>query len=92
MGLGGPIGGFISDRQENFSNQMSYHDLMYRYGWRWAFLIQLPIFVLSMSLTAFSLHYVTPVWISFEYDVVVEASLTFTAGEKQEHPRCLEKN
>ena len=45
MGLGGPLGGFISDR----------------YGWRWAFLIQLPIFALSLVLTTVNLRYPTPV-------------------------------
>lgn len=44
MGLGGPLGGFISDR----------------YGWRWAFLIQLPIFAVSFFLTSVNLRYVTP--------------------------------
>ncbi|KAI0628852.1 vacuolar amino acid permease [Trametes polyzona] len=44
MGLGGPLGGFISDRL----------------GWRWAFLIQLPVFVVSFMLTSVNLRYVTP--------------------------------
>ncbi|KAI0728869.1 MFS general substrate transporter [Fomitopsis betulina] len=44
MGLGGPLGGFISDR----------------FGWRWAFLLQLPLFFISALLTSFNLHYVTP--------------------------------
>jgi len=44
MGLGGPIGGFISDR----------------FGWRWAFLIQMPLFVFSLVLTNYNLRYVTP--------------------------------
>ncbi|TDL18944.1 MFS general substrate transporter [Rickenella mellea] len=44
MGLGGPIGGLISDR----------------FGWRWAFLIQVPMFALSFVLTSYNLHYVTP--------------------------------
>ncbi|KAG1819841.1 major facilitator superfamily domain-containing protein [Suillus subaureus] len=44
MGLGGPIGGLISDR----------------FGWRWAFLIQMPLFVLSLALTTYNLRYVTP--------------------------------
>ncbi|OJA19157.1 hypothetical protein AZE42_05381 [Rhizopogon vesiculosus] len=44
MGLGGPIGGFISDR----------------FGWRWAFLIQMPLFVFSLVLTSYNLRYVTP--------------------------------
>ena len=30
-------------------------------GWRWAFLLQLPLFAISFILTAFNLHYVTPV-------------------------------
>ncbi|KAH9939440.1 MFS general substrate transporter [Amylocystis lapponica] len=44
MGLGGPFGGFISDRL----------------GWRWAFLLQLPLFLISFALTSINLHYVTP--------------------------------
>ncbi|KAG8683431.1 hypothetical protein FRC08_014287 [Ceratobasidium sp. 394] len=44
MGLGGPLGGWISDR----------------YGWRWAFLIQVPFFALSFMLTSMNLNYVTP--------------------------------
>ncbi|KAG9093972.1 hypothetical protein FRC06_011293, partial [Ceratobasidium sp. 370] len=44
MGLGGPLGGWISDR----------------YGWRWAFLIQVPFFALSFILTSVNLNYVTP--------------------------------
>ncbi|KAI0093946.1 major facilitator superfamily domain-containing protein [Irpex rosettiformis] len=44
MGLGGPFGGYISDR----------------FGWRWAFLFQLPLFALSLMLTSINLHYATP--------------------------------
>ncbi|KAB5594833.1 MFS transporter [Ceratobasidium theobromae] len=44
MGLGGPFGGWISDH----------------YGWRWAFLIQIPFFALSFFLTTTNLNYVIP--------------------------------
>ncbi|KAI0690036.1 major facilitator superfamily domain-containing protein [Cytidiella melzeri] len=44
MGLGGPFGGYISDR----------------FGWRWAFIVQLPLFALSLTLTSINLHYATP--------------------------------
>jgi len=44
MGLGGPIGGVITDWL----------------GWRWAFLIQLPMFLFSFALTSYFHHYVTP--------------------------------
>ncbi|KAI0738091.1 major facilitator superfamily domain-containing protein [Daedaleopsis nitida] len=44
MGLGGPLGGFISDRL----------------GWRWAFLIQIPVFVVAFALISYYLNYVTP--------------------------------
>ncbi|KAF9780435.1 vacuolar amino acid permease [Thelephora terrestris] len=44
LGLGGPLGGLISDR----------------YGWRAAFLVQLPLFLLSFVLTGYNLRYVTP--------------------------------
>ncbi|KZT74098.1 MFS general substrate transporter [Daedalea quercina L-15889] len=43
MGLGGPLGGYISDR----------------FGWRWAFLLQLPLFLVSATLTSINLRYVT---------------------------------
>lgn len=33
----------------------------YRLGWRWAFLLQLPVFVLSYCLTEYNLRYVTAV-------------------------------
>ncbi|KAN0075559.1 Major facilitator superfamily domain containing protein [Tylopilus felleus] len=44
MGLGGPIGGLVSDW----------------FGWRWAFIMQLPLFALSLVLTTYNLRYVTP--------------------------------
>ncbi|KAF8891127.1 vacuolar amino acid permease [Gymnopilus junonius] len=43
LGLGGPIGGLITDWL----------------GWRWAFLIQIPIFFVSYFLTSWNLNYVT---------------------------------
>ncbi|KAK0186064.1 major facilitator superfamily domain-containing protein [Armillaria mellea] len=43
MGLGGPIGGLITDWL----------------GWRWAFLIQVPFFAVSFMLTSYNLRYVT---------------------------------
>ncbi|GBE82865.1 Multidrug resistance protein [Sparassis crispa] len=44
MGFGGPFGGYINDK----------------FGWRWAFLFQLPLFFLSFVLTSINLNYVTP--------------------------------
>ncbi|GJJ11795.1 hypothetical protein Clacol_006033 [Clathrus columnatus] len=44
QGFGGPIGGYISDR----------------FGWRWAFLLQMPLYVISFLLTEYNLNYVTP--------------------------------
>ncbi|PPR05173.1 hypothetical protein CVT26_012259 [Gymnopilus dilepis] len=44
MGLGGPIGGLITDWL----------------GWRWAFLLQIPFFLLSFTMTGFNLTYVIP--------------------------------
>ncbi|KDR82118.1 hypothetical protein GALMADRAFT_222000 [Galerina marginata CBS 339.88] len=44
MGLGGPIGGLITDW----------------FGWRWAFLIQIPLFILSYLLTVYNLTYTIP--------------------------------
>ncbi|KAF8548481.1 MFS general substrate transporter [Imleria badia] len=44
MGLGGPIGGLVSDW----------------FGWRWAFIMQLPLFALSLLLTTYNLRYITP--------------------------------
>lgn len=32
-----------------------------RFGWRWAFIMQLPLFALSLLLTTYNLRYVTPV-------------------------------
>ncbi|KAF8514722.1 vacuolar amino acid permease [Hysterangium stoloniferum] len=43
-GFGGPLGGWISDR----------------FGWRWAFLVQIPFWVASFILTGYNLHYATP--------------------------------
>ncbi|KAG9038238.1 hypothetical protein FRB95_002199 [Tulasnella sp. JGI-2019a] len=43
-GLGGPLGGFINDR----------------FGWRWAFLIQLPIIATSFLLSVFFLNVKLP--------------------------------
>ncbi|KAF8162661.1 vacuolar amino acid permease [Crassisporium funariophilum] len=43
LGLGGPIGGLITDWL----------------GWRWAFLVQIPIFFVSYILTSWNLNYVT---------------------------------
>ncbi|KAG5735468.1 hypothetical protein E4T56_gene12854 [Termitomyces sp. T112] len=44
MGLGGPVGGMVTDWL----------------GWRWAFLIQIPMFFFSFGLTLHFHHYVTP--------------------------------
>uniref|UniRef100_A0A8H7XZF8 Major facilitator superfamily (MFS) profile domain-containing protein n=1 Tax=Psilocybe cubensis TaxID=181762 RepID=A0A8H7XZF8_PSICU len=44
MGLGGPIGGLINDWL----------------GWRWAFLIQVPLFTFSLVLTSWNLTYTLP--------------------------------
>ncbi|KAF9463425.1 vacuolar amino acid permease [Collybia nuda] len=44
MGLGGPIGGLITDWL----------------GWRWAFLAQIPLFVASLAFTSNNLYYTTP--------------------------------
>ncbi|PPQ99167.1 hypothetical protein CVT24_009258 [Panaeolus cyanescens] len=43
LGFGGPLGGLITDWL----------------GWRWAFLIQIPIFFVSYTLTSINLNYVT---------------------------------
>ena len=40
-------------------------DLRFRFGWRWAFLIQMPLFAISLFLTGINLNYVTPVRYSF---------------------------
>ncbi|KAF8834483.1 vacuolar amino acid permease [Paxillus ammoniavirescens] len=44
LSLGGPIGGLVSQW----------------FGWRWAFWMQMPLFVASLVLTAINLNYVTP--------------------------------
>ncbi|KAJ3903015.1 vacuolar amino acid permease [Lentinula edodes] len=43
LGFGGPLGGLITDW----------------FGWRWAFLCQIPLFVISLFLTSVNLSYVT---------------------------------
>ncbi|KAJ3782613.1 vacuolar amino acid permease [Lentinula aff. detonsa] len=43
LGFGGPLGGLITDW----------------FGWRWAFLCQVPLFVISLFLTTVNLRYVT---------------------------------
>lgn len=43
LGFGGPLGGIITDWL----------------GWRWAFLIQMPLFLISYILTSYNLDYVT---------------------------------
>uniref|UniRef100_A0A8H7XZJ5 Major facilitator superfamily (MFS) profile domain-containing protein n=1 Tax=Psilocybe cubensis TaxID=181762 RepID=A0A8H7XZJ5_PSICU len=43
LGFGGPFGGLITDWL----------------GWRWAFLIQIPLFFVSYCLTTYNLNYVT---------------------------------
>ena len=43
-----------------FSDTSDVH-MRIRFGWRWAFLIQLPLFALSFFLTSTNLRYVTPV-------------------------------
>ncbi|EJD45976.1 vacuolar amino acid permease [Auricularia subglabra TFB-10046 SS5] len=44
LGLGGPFGGFMSDR----------------FGWRWAFLSQLPLWVVAFLLSSTNINYATP--------------------------------
>lgn len=36
-------------------------DMPPRFGWRWAFLMQIPLFIVSFFLTGANLRYVTPV-------------------------------
>ncbi|KZO95661.1 MFS general substrate transporter [Calocera viscosa TUFC12733] len=43
-GLGGPFGGYMADR----------------FGWRWAFLAQLPVFAISFALSVWNNKYYTP--------------------------------
>ena len=63
MGLGGPLGGFIADRCVSTLSSATSVDStsLSSLGWRWAFLLQMPLFALSFVLTAWNLHYVTPV-------------------------------
>ena len=62
MGLGGPLGGFIADRYARLCSIPSNVILkVHRLGWRWAFIIQLPMFAVSFVLTSINLRYVTPV-------------------------------
>lgn len=43
------------------SATLAYDAVLFRLGWRWAFIIQIPLFVISFVLTSINLHYVTPV-------------------------------
>lgn len=63
MGLGGPFGGFINDRCALRRNSVRARltEAPHRFGWRWAFLSQLPLFAISLALTSWNLHYATPV-------------------------------
>ena len=63
MGMGGPLGGFISDRYARYRprRKQSEFRVGHRYGWRAAFKFQLPLFLLSFTLTGYNLRYVTPV-------------------------------
>ncbi|THU83961.1 MFS general substrate transporter [Dendrothele bispora CBS 962.96] len=44
FGVGGPLGGLVTDW----------------FGWRWAFLLQTPLFIISLLLISWNLNYVTP--------------------------------
>jgi len=65
MGLGGPLGGIITDWSVIWCPWYCLSDVVctarIRVGWRWAFLIQVPVFGLSFILTSYNLSYVTPV-------------------------------
>lgn len=65
MGLGGPIGGLVTDWSVVSNHPTLAQGLVFidksRFGWRWAFLMQLPLFALSLGLTFFNLHYVMSV-------------------------------
>lgn len=63
MGLGGPFGGMITDWYIDYLclPLQSLKASHYRLGWRWAFILQLPLFVMSFFLTSYYLNYVTPV-------------------------------
>ena len=62
QGLGGPLGGLMTDW---FYYQCFIHDLLtnpsYRLGWRGAFLVQMPMLILSFGYVSYFLCYVTPV-------------------------------
>ncbi len=64
MGLGGPIGGLVTDWYVSEAQKVSRRLILYRLGWRWAFLIQVPFFAVSFVLTSYNLRYVTSVGFS----------------------------
>ncbi|GJJ15436.1 hypothetical protein Clacol_009714 [Clathrus columnatus] len=64
-GFGGPIGGFFNDR----------------FGWRWAFLVQLPFFVIAFVLTTYNLRYVTPGTSRNMKDILKRTVLLTSASE-----------
>lgn len=68
MGFGGPLGGYISDKL----------------GWRWAFLIQMPLFLVSFCLTGYNLRYVTPVRLNFINSTTMAESMHREKGRAPE--------
>ena len=61
--------------------------LVGRLGWRWAFLIQMPLFFLSFILTTYHLNYATQVRTPLEPDFV-DFIIEFREKEKVRW-RCL---
>lgn len=64
MGSGGPVAGLISEKYNLPRRSTPYRDTddlhLHRFGWRYAFLLQLPFFALSFILTSRFLTYSTP--------------------------------
>lgn len=62
MGLGGPVGGLITDVYVPAIASTPYvvlTILFSRLGWRWAFLMQIPLFAVSLGLVYCNLRYNT---------------------------------
>lgn len=85
MGIGGPMGGLITDLFVSpFITPIVYAPLkLIRFGWRWAFLVQIPAFILSFVLISHNLTYVTVVSKPVITQVVLRSRVFFCARDKE---------
>jgi hypothetical protein len=68
-------------------------DFRCRWGWRWAFLIQGPLFILAFMLATWNIRYVTPVSSCLNYNVYTAFSdSVLYAGQRPKPKRNSETN